>query len=61
VAVRRGGRDEGADRPAGVVVGALAGGLIASAWGMRMPWLVVGVIQVGVAAVAARALTIGRD
>ncbi|MBM3661123.1 MAG: MFS transporter [Actinobacteria bacterium] len=45
----------------GVVVGAVAGGLIASAWGMRAPWLVAGAIQIAVAAVAARALTFDRD
>ena len=44
----------------GVVVGAVAGGLIASAWGMRAPWLVAGAVEVAVAAVAARALRIDR-
>ena len=41
-------------------VGAIAGGLIASAWGMRAPWLVAGALEMGVAALAARALTIDR-
>ena len=33
---------------------------IASAWGMRAPWLVAGAVEVAVAAVAARALRIDR-
>lgn len=40
----------------GVVVGAIAGGLVATAWGMRAPWLVAGAIECVVAALAAKAL-----
>lgn len=42
----------------GVVVGAIAGGLVASAWGMRAPWLVAGAVEVAVAVLAAKALLV---
>lgn len=42
----------------GVVVGAIGGGVVATAWGMRAPWMVAGVIEVAVALLAAKALTV---
>lgn len=42
----------------GVVVGAIVGGLVAAAWGMRAPWLVAGALQVMVSAAAAKALSL---
>lgn len=39
----------------GVVIGAIAGGLVATGFGLRAPWYVAGAIEVGVALVAARA------
>jgi MFS family permease len=44
----------------GVVVGAIAGGLIAEAFGLRAPWFVAGAVEIAVAVVAMKALALDR-